>query len=183
MAGNFQKIFDEINGLDEKSKNSLIRALEQNNLKGFDYLEFRQSLQALTAMQMDESTSYKSAFATASTMGLTKDKLLKTAEHYKQILSKEKGKFDQALQGQIQQRISGRQEEAKKLAAAIKQHEEQILKLKEKIKAYQGKIDNSQNLIDADKAKIEQTRNNFESTYTNILSAIESDIQKINNLL
>ena len=72
-------IFGTHHGLDERSMESLVGALERENLPGFDYLEFKQALERLQAMDMAEETAFKSAFATASTMGLTKDKLLKTA--------------------------------------------------------------------------------------------------------
>ena len=53
----------------------LLGALDKNNLKGFDYLEFKQSLQSLAKMPMDEATKYQSAFAMAQTMGATPEKI------------------------------------------------------------------------------------------------------------
>ena len=43
----------------------LFKAMEDNNLDGFDYLEFKQSLKSLEKMPMDEQTRFKSAFAMA----------------------------------------------------------------------------------------------------------------------
>ena len=40
----------------------LFKAMEDNNLDGFDYLEFKQSLKSLEKMPMDETTRFKSAF-------------------------------------------------------------------------------------------------------------------------
>ena len=79
MQKNLKNIFGNDHGLDEKSVDYLTSALAKNNLPGFDYLEFKQSLAALADLGMDEPTAIKSAFATASTVGLTKDKLVKTA--------------------------------------------------------------------------------------------------------
>ena len=76
MQSKLKSIFGNHHGLDERSINVLTKALENANLPGFDYLEFKQSLAALTQMNMDEAMAIKSAFATASTMGLTKEKLL-----------------------------------------------------------------------------------------------------------
>ena len=77
MQKDLKNIFGSTTGLDDKSMEYLTSALAKNNLPGFDYLEFKQSLGALASLNMDEATAYKSAFATASTVGLTKEKLLK----------------------------------------------------------------------------------------------------------
>ncbi|MEM6967493.1 MAG: hypothetical protein AAF573_22205, partial [Bacteroidota bacterium] len=81
MAKNLKTIFGENHLLDEKSISFLTGALDRNNLPGFDYIEFKQSLAALAKLNMDEETAFKSAFATAATVGLTKGKLLETASH------------------------------------------------------------------------------------------------------
>ena len=54
----------------------LLKAIEANNLEGFDYLEFKQSLQSLTKVEMDEVTRYQSALAMAKTMGANKKSLV-----------------------------------------------------------------------------------------------------------
>ena len=84
MQKKLKEIFGSDLGLDSKSVDFLTKALAKNNLDGFDYLEFIQSLKALADLGMDEGTSIKSAFATASTVGLTKAKLVQTGKHYKQ---------------------------------------------------------------------------------------------------
>ena len=64
--------------VDTKFLNILLGAMDKNNLDGFDYLEYRQSLLNLSKMAMDEATKYKSAFAAAQTMGATPQKLVDT---------------------------------------------------------------------------------------------------------
>jgi hypothetical protein len=119
MQKNLKNIFGTHHGLDDKSVDYLTKALAKNNLPGFDYLEFKQSLIALAKMGMDEATAMKSAFATASTVGLTKDKLMKTAQHYKQILATEKTQFDEALGNQLNKRVNSKRQEVEKLKVQI----------------------------------------------------------------
>ena len=76
MQKDLKSLFGATHGLDEKSLNFLVKALEKNNLPGFDYIEFKQSLGSLLSMDMLEETAFKSVFATATSVGLTKDKLL-----------------------------------------------------------------------------------------------------------
>ncbi|MFM9952058.1 MAG: hypothetical protein ACKV1O_29270 [Saprospiraceae bacterium] len=170
-------------GLDEKSVDFLTKALERNNQPGFDYLEYKQSLTALSKMNMDEATAFKSAYATAATMGLTKDKLLKTADFYKGILNTEKQEFDKALQKQVQDRVHSKQEEVKKLQIQIEEHRAKIKELEAQMVKNQSIIDRADEDIRSATEKIETTRGHFEMTLKGILSDIDKDMNNINQYL
>ncbi|MEE9437807.1 MAG: hypothetical protein V3V14_02325, partial [Saprospiraceae bacterium] len=73
--------------------NILLKAVEEGNLDGFDYIEYKTSLQSLSKMEMDEETKFKSALAMAKTMGATKEKLISSSNHYINILKSERTKF------------------------------------------------------------------------------------------
>ena len=183
MQKNLKALFGEHHGLDDKSVNFLTKALANNNLPGFDYLEFKQSLGALADLNMDEETAIKSAFATASTLGLTKEKLIKTAEHYKNILNTEKSQFDAALQKQIQQKVDSKQREVQKLKAQVEDYKKKIQQLEEKIMSSMRIIDSADETINAAKTKIEGTRDNFETALQAITNQINKDIENIQNFL
>ncbi len=172
-------IFGDHHGLDEKSVTFLTNALEKNNLPGFDYIEYKQSLSAMAGLDIPEEMAFKSAFATASTVGLTKEKLLKTATHYKKVLDTEKKQFDKALENQIQQRVGSKIAEVNKLKKQITAFEAKIVELKEKIKHAGEIIDNADAEIQAAKEKIEGTREGFENTLNSIMNAIDKDIENI----
>ena len=138
MIKDLKTLFGKDHGLDQKSVDFLTNALEKNNLPGFDYIEFKQSLAALAQMNIDETTAFKSAFATASTMGLTKDKLLQTAKHYLKIVEKEKAQFELAMQKQIQQRVDSKLSEVDKLKEQILKHREKIQQLEAQISQISG---------------------------------------------
>ncbi len=176
MPNSLTTIFSKIPDLDTKSTQFLVKALEKNNLPGFDYIEFKQSMQALVNMHMDEPTAIRSAFATASTMGLTKEKLVETADYYKKVLQKEKGQFDSALKNQLQERVTSKEADVKNWVA-------QIERLKTQVKTLQEKIDASGGQIDAAKAKIEETNISFAKTFEAILNSINSDIDNFKTYL
>lgn len=166
--------------LDQKSVDFLIQSLEKNNLPGFDYIEFKQSLASLAQMlDLSEDMRYKSAFASAMAMGLTRDKLLNSAEHYKKILSSEKVQFDAALQKQIEQRVSAKRSEVEKLRKQIDEFQKKIKELEQKIQDTQSTISQQDDLIQAAMNKIETTKNGFESTMFSIMQEIDHDIQNI----
>ncbi len=183
MQKSLKTLFGDHHGLDERSVDFLTKALERNNLPGFDYIEYKQSLHALASMDMDESTTYRSAFATASTLGLTKDKLLQTAEHYKKILANEKQQFDAALEKQVQQRVKSKQAEVKKLEQQVAEYREKIQDLEKKIAQAQETIDKADDLIQSAKDKIESTKDGFEHTLQSIVNEIDRDIANINEHL
>ncbi len=183
MQKNLRNLFGDHHGLDDKSVEFLTKALEKNNLPGFDYLEFKQSLAALLNMNMDQATAMKSSFATASTVGLTKEKLIQTAKHYQQVLNKEKTQFDAALQKQVEQRIAGKQSEVEKLRKQIIQYQEQIRKLEEHIKRSQATIDSADDHISQAREKIDQTKTRFDHAFQSIFNEISKDIDEINTFL
>lgn len=172
MPNSLSTLFSKRTELDKKSIKLLVKALEKNNLPGFDYLEFKQSLNALAKLDMNEPTTYKSAFATASTLGLTKGKLVETAGYYKTVLTKEKGQFDSALSTQLDKRVTSKEEEVKKKKS-------QIQKLRAQIESLQADIDGADNLINEARTKLQETKSNFEKTFKAILGEIEKDVDNI----
>ncbi len=164
---------------DQKSVDFLEAALIKQTQPGFDYLKFRQSIEQLASLRLDANTALKSAFATASTMGVTKDTLLQSARHYLTVLGNEKGQFDQALNHQVQQRIDSKKNELHKLHQQIEEHKRQIAKLEKEILEYQGRMSRSDEEVAEAKSSIEQTKLKFESTYQQFVAAIERDMTAI----
>lgn len=183
MAIDLNKIFKTNPDLDKKFVDALIRAVKSNAIKDFDYLKFMHSVNSMVAMDMDKDTSFKSAFATAQTMGLTKDKLLKTANHYKNVLNKEREHFADALKKQRTEKISGKLEEVELLKNKIVEYEAKMKQMQKEIDAYQKKISGADAAIQKEKQKIETIKNNFVTSYDHFENIIEDDINNINHLL
>lgn len=178
-----KEFFGAHHGLDERSMESLLTALERENLPGFDYLEFKQALSRLQEMDIEESVAFKSAFATASTMGLTKEKLLKTASHYKNVLAKEKSHFDDALQKQMTQRVEGKRKEVATLRKKVEEYRAKIKQLEAQIEKSEQTIASADQDIQAAQDSIEGVRAKFEHTLQALLNQIEKDIEDINTHL
>lgn len=161
---------------DARMHATLIKAIKENARDDFDYLKFKQSVLTMKDMNMDEETSVKSAFATASVMGLTKEKLLKSAQRYKVVLDKEKEEFAKALKNQIAHNVDGKRVEAERLIKEIEHHKRKIEQLQKEIEAYQNKIDSVEDVVAEAKSKIEGTRDRFKSTYDDLYEQIEDDM-------
>lgn len=183
MQQDLKTIFGNTAGMDEKSVEFLTNALEKNNLPGFDFLEFKLSLAKLQELSLPEETAYKTTFATASTVGLTKDKLVSTAQHYRQVLMKEKEQFDVALSNQLHKRVNSKQQEVEKLKGQIEAWKQQIENLKNQIAKSQATIDDADNMIQREMDKISSTKENFVRTHQSILNQLDLDIQNIQKYL
>ncbi len=184
MAIDIQELFPDIKGKDEKSIYALLRALKHNfDANTFDYFKFKQSVTTLTQMDMDLATSYKSAYATAATMGLTKEKLINSAKKYINVLENERESFATALIARKNEKIDGRKLEVSELGKKIESHKAKILELQREIEIFQGRIDNVDQDVEEATNKIEGTKEKFLNVYNVLAETISKDIESFNNYL
>ncbi|MHA7058708.1 hypothetical protein ACWGOQ_0015895 [Aquimarina sp. M1] len=169
--------------LDTKIVEKLLQAIEKNNLDGFDYLEYKKSLKALEKMPMDEATKYRSAFATAATMGVTLDKLLQTTNFYIGVLDKENEQFLGAFKNQFDSKVSGREREIAQFESIIKEKSEEIKKLTEEIAKHQQQIGDLKTKVEESNSKINKTQNDFKVSYHHLKVQFEEDIVKMKKYL
>ncbi len=161
----------------------LLSAMDNADLEGFDYLEYKKSLQSLQKMNMEERTAYQSAFAMAQTMGATPQHLVGTAQHYLKALQEEEQKFGKALINQQENRVGAKRQEQQTLTNTIKDKEAEIKKLQAEIQEHQqnlGKLDGEIKQADL---SIANTKNDFFASYQNLVKQIQEDINKMQEYL
>jgi predicted nucleic acid-binding Zn-ribbon protein len=170
-------------GLDDRSLEFLTSAIEKNNLPGFDYFEFKRAVVTLVGMNIDEATAFKSAFATAATLGLTKEKLVETAAYYNNVITKEKDQFDAALQNQTKVKVSAREEEIKRLRDQIERHKSDITRLQDEIAGYLNQIEVAESSAKTEGEKLVKAQSAFEATHKALGLQIEKDIESIHQYI
>jgi chromosome segregation ATPase len=170
-------------GLDERSLEFLADAIEKNNLPGFDYYEFKRAVVALSQMKLDEATAHKSAFATAATVGLTKEKLIETANYYKNLVEKEKEQFDKALENQNAVKINARREELRRLRDQVERHKAEIARLQDEIAGYLNQIDQTEAALQVESEKLDKAKGAFDKTHQALVLQIEKDIENMHKHL
>ena len=180
MSDQLKNLFAQAAGVDEKSLSFLMKALSENDLSGFDYIQFKQAVQSLKKMNMDDTTAFKSAFATAATMGLTKEKLIDTAGYYRNLLGKEEQNFAQALSNQLQTKVEAKKEKVTKLKYQIDKNKEQIQKLQDEIGGYLDEVESTEASIVEEDERLTQTKEKFEKTHQAVVQVIDADIVLIN---
>ena len=167
----------------DKFVNSLLTAIENNNLEGFDYLEYKQSLRSLAQMAMDESTKFNSAFAMAKTMGASKSNLIESGGHYVKILEEEKAKFTTAYEAQQQKQVASRQNRLTAIEGSLAKKEDQIKRLQGEIKKLKTEFDQKKGEINAAAAKVALTRDQFFAAFNKVKDQIAKDIEKMDKYL
>lgn len=173
------KVNTSKNEIDELILDKLFNALEENNQPGFDYMEYRKALQTLSALPMDEAVKFQSAFATASTMGVTLDKLLDSISFYMKVLQTEEDHFMRASQEQFNLNVEGKAREKEQINQLIIEKSEQIKQLTAQIMQLQTDLDTIGGQIDAADQKIKETKHNFETTLAYVRFQFQQDIEKL----
>ncbi len=173
-----------INGeVSDKFTKVLFQAIEQNNLQGFDYLEFRQSLLSLKKVQLDEATRFQSAAAMAASMGVTGEQLAKSAQHYLSVLKQEHQKFNQALKNQKQNQIGSKEQQLKQIDETVKAKTAKIRQLTKEIEQHQKEAVQLRKNIDASTVKVRKTAADFSASYQSLVGQIQEDVEKIKQYL
>lgn len=167
----------------EKFVNRLLKALEENNPQGFDYLEYKQAVQNLSKVDMDESTRFKSALAMATSMGATPDKLISSAGQYLRVLGNEEKKFLDAFNNQRNLQASSQNNEIKKLEDGIKQRQAQIAKMQKEIEAATKALESKKAGISQANAKVQATKDGFYVAYHIVTQQISQDVEKMKQYL
>ena len=175
MTINLKDLFAVTSEMNEKVLLKLLTAIKDGQQKDFDYLKFKQSYKSLCQMGMDESTAAKSSFLTASTMGLTKDKLLNTVQHYKNLLNKEKEQFAVALKNQIANNIDAKALEINRLQEKTEENKRKIQQLMDEQIIIESEIAKLRESAELSKSKIEDTRDQFKNTFDILYAEIEED--------
>ena len=150
----------------------LLLILNDNNQDGFDYLEYKNAIKSLESLDMDERTRYRSAFATAKSLGVTIPKLLTSIGFYQKILQEEQQKFIKSIKSSA---LNISVAEKKDIIKRIASKKEQIKQLTKEISALEKKIYgvNSKGHSTGD----------FESTTNKLIQEMREDIKKINKYL
>lgn len=169
--------------LNEEHVQLLLMAMEANNLDGLDYLEFKESLEALSKMPMDEETKYKSAYAVASSMGANVHKLIQAAIHYIDVIKKEKEDFYQTKMLKMTDDLKARKNRVLKLEKSINTKKKQIEKLKKEIDQVEREMIDKIAEAQQFDTKVKQTELEFETAFKAIKGNIDTDIKKMREYL
>jgi hypothetical protein len=171
---------------DQKFAELFERVIAENNIPGIDYFEFRNALQSNSAIAgLNESASFAVAFngLRAGDPNLTKESLATSIDHYKKVLTEEEVEFNGELANKTKEEVEARRDKVKQLNSENEAHLNKIKELNELISSNQEEIITLNNEASVAEAKINQTEKNFIVTLTHVMSKLDTDKQKITELI
>ncbi len=168
--------------IDEKSLGYLCKALERNNQNGFDYLEFKLALHQLEKMDIKGELAAKSAFATASALGVDKGHILNSLDRYLNVLKMERQDFDRALESAMKRKIDARKKEISTLQNKIDEFRKEIARIEHAIAEGELKVSTASAEIESATNDLEGAERTFRETYDQIISAIHADRDLIQSI-
>jgi predicted RNase H-like nuclease (RuvC/YqgF family) len=120
----------------------------------------------------DEALKYKTAFNILKSAGLTKDKLLSTAQEYMHLIGRDLNAFQSAQAQQYQQEVRPKEQEIQKKA-------EELQALTLKIQALKSEINQLSQDVNLSRAQLHTTKNSFLLAGEQKQKEIQNELQKI----
>lgn len=161
----------------------LLRAMSEQDIEGFDYLEFKKSLNSLKQMEMDDATRYQSAFAMAQTMGANPARLVETAQHYIEVLKNERAKFGEALANQQKLQVEDKEQQIRQIDESIKAKAAQIQQLQQEIEVRQKESEALKTQIKEATDKLMATQSDFAASFEALAGQIIQDVENMKQFL
>lgn len=148
---------------------------KETNFPGPDYYEFTRMIEAMSAIA-DEKTRFVSAYAGLSLQGMDKDKLIKTANQYLQVVDNDAKNFLSTVEKAIQEKVVGKKKEMEDKAKRIQELTQEINDLNAKLAVLNNDISDNEQKINANAGTYKQESDTMKNK-------IVQDIQKINQYI
>lgn len=166
-------------GQEGKISEKLTQALQDNNLDGIDFFEFRKTLDALEGVIPDEPTRYKAAFGSLVAQGGRPEQITQTADHYLKVLEAKGEGFAEYLEQQHRERVQSKITEAEGIKQHIQAKADQIARLTQDI----GKLSEAEvaarSAATLAKAELEAYGKTFQTVKTRFVYEIQAIQAKI----
>lgn len=163
--------------VDNKFVDQLSALIEQNNIPGQDYFEFKQAIENMKSIPgMSDAQKFQTIYAVLSLQGCTKPVLLSSLDKYVALIQNEKTEFNKDMEGQFQTRVTAKLAEGE----SAKKEMETITK---RMAELNTKILNVTQEAGAEEQKIRATEANFMASADVIINEMLGDKEKINNFI
>ena len=162
---------------------ALASALKEKALLDYDYMKFIEGKKAMSAVVPDEAVCFKVAFLAVKALGVTKQKLITTAQFYLSVLVDERKEFLSGLDDQMKDKVGGSQQRLQDIEKQIASKIAKIAEITTQLEQEGKEKIELEGAITEWTEKIKTTSAEFEISYQKMHNTIEQDIVKINTLL
>lgn len=158
---------------------SLNRALEAENLPGFDFFEFQELYRRFLGEGRGEGEALQTALLSAETMRVTKNTLIANYRHYEKIMLTQKAQFEKELERFYEENIKDPHRRQSEIDQKIAENEKKIQELQAEIETLkQKKIDMGINAERAQEQTVE-VRAAFEKAHVEISTSLKALVDKL----
>lgn len=161
---------------DEKFVEMLKKVIEDNNIPGQDYFEYKQSLDALANIPLDERTKFITVYATFQLQGCKKDVLLSSIDKYISVVQNEEANFNAELSNQRNANITDK-------TAQVEQARKELEELNRQIAEKNTFIITASQEIQNAELKLQMTEASFKKSVEKVVNMLQSDKDKINSYI
>jgi len=167
----------------DKFEKHFEKLFDQANLPGPDYYEFMKMMETLEAHIKDEKARLSATYASLTIQGLTKEKLVETANKYKEIISQDKTQFEKIANDKSEREIGQKRKDLLNLEETIVRHSEMIQKLTKEITESQGSLGKLKATIAEEEGKLSRNKQGYMLACEAMMKKISEDITKIQTTL
>ncbi len=158
---------------------SLNRALEAENLPGFDFFEFQELYRRFIGEGKNEGEALQTALLSAETMRVTKNTLIANYRHYEKVMAVQKAQFEKELDKFYEENIKDPHKRQSEIDAKIAENEKKIQELQAEIEQLkQKKIDMGINAGRAQEQTVE-VRAAFEKAHSEVAASLKTLVDKL----
>jgi hypothetical protein len=154
---------------------------EQANLPGPDYFEFSKMCHAMATLP--DEMKFPAVFGGLQVQGLTKQKLVESANHYISIIEEDAKKFNNAIDQKIVSEVQRKRSDAEQKRKSISDREDMIKKLQEEITNESIEITKLEAEATDQEIKAGQKATTYKAACETRKTMIASDVHKINSLI
>lgn len=161
----------------------LEEAIASSNLPGFDYIEFRDSLMRMQGVPMSEEQKFQAVFATAQSMGVTKQALLDAIDHYLKVISSKDAEFAKFISDVTATKVTLVEAQVAKATQDIEGEANEIKRLTESIQARRKQQDDLNLQLLQARQEIQNKQGAYEATRNAVVGNLTADRTKIDSYL
>ncbi|MBL0741973.1 DUF4047 domain-containing protein [Chryseolinea lacunae] len=163
----------------DKFEKHFEKLFDQQNLPGPDYYEFMKMMETLEVHIKDENARISATYAALAIQGLTKEKLVETANVYRQLIDQDQAQFEKSAQDKLDRDIGQKVMEVKQQEETIARHAEAIQKLTKEITEAQQAMAKLKGTIAVEEEKLSKNKQGYRVACEAMTRKIVDDITKI----
>jgi hypothetical protein len=167
----------------DKFEKHFDKLFDQANMPGPDYYEFMKMMETLEAHIKDEKARLSATYASLTIQGLTKERLVETANKYKEIIDQDKALFEKTANDKSEKEIGQKRKDVQNFEETIRRNSEMIQKLTKEITDSQIAMNNLKATIADEENKLAKNKQGYLLACEAMRQKISEDIKKIQTTL